>query len=504
MKLNQKMKLSKMAQPRVLIIGCGQMGRGISRMLRLEQKRQNEQFELWVYDPNKVAEQRCVQELENGFTNAKIQRLRTIESSVNYSKLTKIMKEVQVQPERVRKIISIMRGPISKLQPRIIINTATYFAHKIYVPLAIELGIDYIDLGQGVSSVKEQRVMESLIIKQESGSRIVHESGLAPGLANIIAASLYELAVKATPNEMIHSLQMRVGGLPQHTTKGGNLHYGPTFSVEGLLYEYENVAYGIRDGVLITPTTFSQKEFWEDSDLAPIPFGVMPFLVKSVEIQSILKNRVQEKFIEESKGNFYLKGFQARPTADGTSRMCFDDLYRSKVKNLEYKTLRFIPHYQTWSRLKKEETLENLLQKWKARINDPEVAGFPDMALLRVWVQSAAIDQPAKVEILALHDDSEVEESQAFTAMQHLTGWPTVLLTLALLGVPSGSTAGNKSALFRDLEDLTGANRRIGSVLQIGGIVTPYDLVNGREMLKMLSDSERIPRFEYRVPQEWN
>jgi hypothetical protein len=376
------------------------------------------------------------------------------------------------------------------------VNAAPFFTQQIYLPLAQQVGSDYIDLGQQLPTIETLQKLDRAIIKAKEPIRIIQENGLAPGLANILGNTLFELALNQSPSGKVFSVQMRVGGLPQHTAKGGKLHYGPTFSPEGLLYEYQEPAYSLRNGSLISTTTFSNPEYWEDPTTKPLPKGIKPFKIFSPDIQQLLLDRVEPELLQQQGSTLILQQLQARPTADGTSRMCFDPKFQTRVQHLEYKTLRFSPHYQTWLKMEQDGILDETLAHWKSKFTDQEISGYPDMVLLRVCAQTTPQSPAHSIELIALHDDIPVNSPKGFTAMQHLTCWPTTLLVIALLQYPPKIENQQRPKLFHQKEYNTLFGRTIEQILQRGGIISPYELIDGHQILKQLTEMNRIPLIE--------
>ncbi len=472
------------------------MGRGIARMLLIEQRAQAFNFDLWIFDPNQTAEERCQKEVQLNKLHG-IHSLREAFSKPELLHLIEILDQASKNPQIISQAQSLIYQPIKQIQPRLILNAATYFAQQLYIPLARQLKSDYIDLGQKLPNIQELQQLDKTIQKKNEGVRIIQESGLAPGLANILATSMFEKVKNKGSNKKIFSVQMRVGGLPQHSGKNGDLHYGPTFSTAGLIYEYEGLAYGLENGRLITTTTFSNPQYWENANTIPVPYGTQPFPIIRPVMQELLLNRVDPHHLLKQESKLLLSNLQARPTADGTSRMCFDLKYQSAVLNLGYKTLRFSPHYQTWAELQQAGTLAGILKQWDAHINDPLISGYPDLVLLRVWAQATPKTTPYTIEIAALHDDISFDSPKGFTAMQHLTGWPTVLLALNLLANPPGSNS-YESPIFQPMNQQTAFNRSVQDVLQRGGVIAPYELLDGLALLQLLNRQERISLCQVR------
>ncbi len=259
----------------VLLIGCGQMGRGLARMLLIEQRHQGVSLDLWIYDPYQPAEEQCQQEIQQAQLGSS-KNLREHFSTTQTTKLQSIISKHILSPQDINQVLSILTGAVKELEPRILVNAAPFFTQQIYIPLAQQVGSDYIDLGQQLPTIEALQQLDQAIINAKDPIRIIQESGLAPGLANIFGNTLFETALNESPSDTVFSVQMRVGGLPQHTAKGGQLHYGPTFSPEGLLYEYQQPAYSLRDGSLTSTSTFTNSEYWEDPNTKPLPIGIQP------------------------------------------------------------------------------------------------------------------------------------------------------------------------------------------------------------------------------------
>ena len=301
----------------VLLIGCGRMGHGIARMMLQDQRRQNLTLTLWIYDPYQPAETRCQEDAEH-LQLGTIHSLRENITPEDQILLQKLIPQIKSSKNALQQTYKILFHAIQKIRPHLLVNAATYYAQQLYIPLVRALHCDYIDLGQKLPAIEQLKQLDEELGNANKGVRLVQESGLAPGLANILAVSQYTNVLNETVDGVVFSVQMRVGGLPQHTGKGGPLHFGPSFSPEGLIYEYEGDAVGLQKGQLITTSTFVDSEYWEESNITPIPFGVKPFEIKSEQISQILASRLHAKHHGSREGHLMLQGLQARPTADGT------------------------------------------------------------------------------------------------------------------------------------------------------------------------------------------
>jgi lysine 6-dehydrogenase len=166
---------------------------------------------------------------------------------------------------------------------------------------AIEAGIHFCDLGGNDDVVEEQLALDRKA--RERGVTIIPNCGLAPGLANILAAR------GAEQFESVDSIRMRVGGLPQHPVPPFN--YQIVFSVEGLLNEYSGKSTVIRDYRLKNVDTLTEVEAIN----FPPPFGT-------------------------------LEAFHTSGGASLTPKM-----FEGKVRDLDYKTIRYPGHCEKFRTL---------------------------------------------------------------------------------------------------------------------------------------------------------
>jgi len=137
---------------------------------------------------------------------------------------------------------------------------------------------------------------------KEKGITIIPNCGLAPGLINVLTVE------GSREFDELDSIHLRVGGLPQHPRPP--LFYQIVFSVEGLINEYVEKAVVIKDGKLMHNEPMSELE----------------------EIQF--------------EGIGTLEAFN---TSGGLSTLT--TLLEGKVKNLDYKTIRYNGHCEKFKTL---------------------------------------------------------------------------------------------------------------------------------------------------------
>jgi|GEM_PF-1680907 len=388
--------------------------------------------------------------------------------------------------ERLHRLRTVDPDPaaaIAKLRPDVLVNAATFTGHEFYTRAAVAADCDYVDLGQNTWQAMKQRALDGYIRDAGHRMRIVPECGLAPGLGNILGAWLAGFGGD--------SLQIRVGGLPMDTAKGGDLHYGLSWSLDGLIQEYIDATVARQDGRLISLIGLSSQPDREDPQRGGI--GVAPFPIRDPALGQRLSAHMQPQFLTPAAGGWQIGHLEARPTSDGISLMPFDRAFDG-LQQMEYKTLRYHAHFDVVERLLQDPAMRETMR-------DQLESAVPDLVLLRVWLAQAGTPV-ALVEGVALCDagletapGGDLTAEPLFTAMQHLTGWPTVLVGQALLEDRAG--AGSvRPDLFRADHTLW-SGRPLDAALRTGGVIMPYELVDGRRMLDRLDSDALIPQREF-------
>jgi len=159
---------------------------------------------------------------------------------------------------------------------------------------AISAGCNFCDLGGNNDITNQQFALNQQAI--DNKVTIIPDCGLAPGLVSILTAHAYNYF------DELESVKIRVGGLPQE--RDGYLNYSLTFNIDGLINEY------IEDALIL--------EDWE---------------VKRVPS---LENVEHLRF---PGGYDHLEAFT---TSGGISSLPYT--YTGKIKNLDYKTVRYQGH----------------------------------------------------------------------------------------------------------------------------------------------------------------
>jgi saccharopine dehydrogenase-like NADP-dependent oxidoreductase len=168
--------------------------------------------------------------------------------------------------------------------------------------------------------VAETDVIMNLARDAETG--FILQTGLAPGFINVLAMSLYNQFVEKYENEKVEKIGMKVGALTAHAHEPH--FYGFTWS----------------------------------------PIGVATEYVKSSRI--IRKYKITENPALSSRETIVIgaRTYEADLTSGGAADL--PDFFAGRAKDLDYKTLRYVGHYD-WiesliSKLSKDENLPDRLQ----------------------------------------------------------------------------------------------------------------------------------------------
>lgn len=141
------------------------------------------------------------------------------------------------------------------------LSAVPYWFNVELTRAAIAAGTHFCDLGGNNTVVGEQLRMDA--DAQDAGVTVVPDCGLAPGLANVLAAH----AVRKLDETA--ALRIRVGGLPLQPRPP--LDYQLVFAIEGLINEYVERCIVIRDGVKLSVEPLTEVEALE----FPEPFGTL-------------------------------------------------------------------------------------------------------------------------------------------------------------------------------------------------------------------------------------
>ncbi|AXI46872.1 L-lysine dehydrogenase [Sulfitobacter sp. SK012] len=170
-----------------------------------------------------------------------------------------------------------------------VLSCLPFMLNKRLAKIAHDAGIHYFDLTEDVATTKS--IIE---LSATSKGLMAPQCGLAPGFVGIVGADLIASL------DDCRSCKMRVGALPQNPT--GLMGYAFNWSPEGVVNEYLNDCEVIEDGEI---KWVSAMEWLED---------------------------------------IYIDGIklEAFTTSGGLGTMC--ETYLAKVKNIDYKTMRYPGH----------------------------------------------------------------------------------------------------------------------------------------------------------------
>lgn len=182
---------------------------------------------------------------------------------------------------------------------------------------ARDFGMHYANLTEYVAETNE--IME---IAKDADTGFVLQTGLAPGFINVLAMSLYHEFVGKYENENVERIAMKVGALTAHAHEPH--FYGFTWSPIGVATEYVKNSVVVRDHKITTRPALSARE--------TIVIGA--------------------------------RTYEADLTSGGAADL--PDFFEGKARSLDYKTLRYVGHYE-WvekqvKKLPKDENLPNALQ----------------------------------------------------------------------------------------------------------------------------------------------
>jgi len=250
--------------------------------------------------------------------------------------------------------------------------------------LAVASKRHFVDIGGSTEvTVKELALHDEA---RSAGIALLPDMGLAPGMANVVAADLIE------GFDECDTIRIRVGGLPVRPV--GPLGYRLVFSVEGLLAEYGGEAEILRRGQRIRVAALSELEPVE----LPPPFG---------------------------------QG-EAAITAGGLSTM--PETFEGKLANLDFKTIRYPGHFEkvrflaALGLLDREEKDYGRGIKLSPRVVVGEAFSrathFPDVPDLVVFRVTAEGDSGGERIRTVVESLDFGEPARGVTAMMRMTAYP--------------------------------------------------------------------------------
>lgn len=180
---------------------------------------------------------------------------------------------------------------------------------------AKDFKMHYANLTEYVAETDE--IME---LAKDADTGFVLQTGLAPGFINVLAMSLYRRFVESYENEQVERIGMKVGALTAHAHAPH--FYGFTWSPIGVATEYVKNSRVIRDHKITEKPALSSRE--------KIVIGA--------------------------------RTYEADLTSGGAADL--PDYFQGKARLLDYKTLRYVGHYD-W--------VESIIRKLPKDANLPKV-----------------------------------------------------------------------------------------------------------------------------------
>ncbi len=173
----------------------------------------------------------------------------------------------------------------------VVISALTFSLNPTVARVALAANASYFDLTEDVATTLAVRTLAE---SARPGQIFMPQCGLAPGFVGIVANHL------AQKFESLDSLLLRVGALPEFPTN--SLKYNLTWSTDGLINEYCNPCDVIHQG--------KRQDCW------PLE-GLEHLSIDGVE-------------------------YEAFSTSGGLGTLC--ETYQGRLRELNYKTVRYIGH----------------------------------------------------------------------------------------------------------------------------------------------------------------
>jgi lysine 6-dehydrogenase len=271
-----------------------------------------------------------------------------------------------------------------------VMSAIPYYFNYDMARIAVDAGVHFTDLGGNTEIVNEQKTLDAEA--RRKNITIVPDTGLAPGMVNILA----EYGIRQL--DKVDSVRIYVGGLPQHPEPP--LNYQIVYSLEGVLDYYTTLSWVLRGG--------KRTQVRALSELEPVQFG---------------------------DGVGTLEAFH---TAGGLSTMAFR--YEGAIPEMEYKTLRYPGHAERMEAIRDLGLLdlEPVEVKGGLQVVPREVfmatAGprltkphGQDLVALRVTVRGTKSGKP---KTLAWELIDRYDEQHHISAMMRTTGY-----SLAITGM---------------------------------------------------------------------
>ena len=250
---------------------------------------------------------------------------------------------------------------------------------------AVDFKMHYANMTEYVAQTDE-----IIALAKDAETGFVLQTGLAPGFINVLAMSLYGEFVEKYENEKVEKIGMKVGALTAHAHEPH--FYGFTWSPIGVATEYVKDSRVLRDYKITERPALSARE--------TIVIGA--------------------------------RTYEADLTSGGAADL--PDYFAGKARNLDYKTLRYVGHYDWVERqikkLTKDESLPDRLQKVMLEAI-PSVED--DLVLVHASVDGFAADGRRRMIEKAYYAEPLEINGKSLRAIQTTTAAPLCQSAMMLL-----------------------------------------------------------------------
>lgn len=209
-----------------------------------------------------------------------------------------------------------------------VLSALSFHHNPLVAEAALKTGASYFDLTEDVAT---SDIVGEISKGAAEGQIFMPQCGLAPGFISIVAHDLINWF------ERIETVKMRVGALPQFPT--GELKYNLTWSTDGLINEYCNPCEAIHAGRKI--------------DVLPLE-GLEHFSLDGVR-------------------------YEAFNTSGGLGTLC--DTLAGSVRELDYKTVRYVGHRDQMKLLVNELRLSEHREQFKEILERAIPVTFQDVVV---------------------------------------------------------------------------------------------------------------------------
>lgn len=212
-----------------------------------------------------------------------------------------------------------------------VVNAAPYNLTTVVARAAQSSGAHYLDLTEDVAASREVRELAC-----DAATAFIPQCGLAPGFITIAAWDLCKRF------DELHDVRLRVGALPRYPSNA--LNYNLTWSTDGVINEY------------------------------------------CEPCEAIVEGRLRETPALEECEEFALDGvtYEAFNTSGGLGTLC--QTLEGKVRNLNYRTIRYPGHAAIMKALLNDLGLRNRRALLKDILEDAVPATLQDVVIVFVTV----------------------------------------------------------------------------------------------------------------------